>query len=738
MESSVCPSDRITSLLQLCAPCQAAIRSGDVQHITRSNLEASHHGATHIWSCALCSTIISSEQPYSFHGSGLIAWLKNVEKGLRAAATRRRLKNLNFHQLGRSPLLTKEYISGKQQFSPEPPIGDITDIILLVDVLDRTESKFENDDLETLLKTGNHDRRLGHPILRKVPRKCIDTDLLNRWIAYCEQHHDGCQHASKQAETDMPMIFIDVKKRKLARLSSRTRYFALSYVWGKVQQFLLTQASADRLMVDYSLDDHWKEISAVLIDAMLLVQALGEQYLWVDTLCIIQDSPARFEDIGRMDKIYRGAVCTLIAMDGQDASSSLPGVLPNSRNTAVFCKNGNVHIGRKRSELASVFRESLYERRAWTFQERFLSIRRLYFTNEQVYFHCENALWSEDRYEYFQQSVDPLGLSPSLTWTPGETNMSHKEMRYAYYQLARQYSQRLFSYEKDRLNAFGGITSSMIREWSWPFSCGIPIPSLDGSLLWMSSELKPARVASDDESLILPTWSWASITGGVHFRISKNVDEHYIDEFGITTPSGKLDIYNVGLKKARSPSIVDIPRTQERRTSTVATDVSLRAILETLDITLPRPPNLLVFQSEKTSSTRYSLYPARLLPGEKWAHDAIPRNRVHRIMDSLQRACGLLVFNNVIPKMDRKACQYVLISGTSKGPFVNQLDDDLNEENIDNTFHHSFYGKFPQSVCNVLLVQETKDGWAERLAVGQIHASAWADAEPEFTTVVLG
>ncbi|KAK4100493.1 hypothetical protein N658DRAFT_497241 [Parathielavia hyrcaniae] len=65
---------------------------------------------------------------------------------------------------------------------------------------------------------------------------------------------------------------------------------------------------------------------------MKFVRRLGERYLWVDDLCIVQDDPATKQPmIQNMHVIYSNAYVTLIAASGDNSDAGLPGVWPSSR-----------------------------------------------------------------------------------------------------------------------------------------------------------------------------------------------------------------------------------------------------------------------------------------------------------------------------------------------------------------------------------------------------------------------
>ncbi len=64
-----------------------------------------------------------------------------------------------------------------------------------------------------------------------------------------------------------------------------------------------------------------------------MVSLIGKRYLWIDSLCLVQDDESDLRDsIGSMDLIYGGATATIIAASGIDADAGLPGLRPGSRH----------------------------------------------------------------------------------------------------------------------------------------------------------------------------------------------------------------------------------------------------------------------------------------------------------------------------------------------------------------------------------------------------------------------
>lgn len=165
----------------------------------------------------------------------------------------------------------------------------------------------------------------------------VNVQLLRAWLHQCESEHgEACMPSSrlpmkKNREAALqPTFVVDVIQSCLVDTPSQCRYVALSYVWGKAPAFRHLLENTQDLRKTSSLES--LPIPATIRDAITLVHAIGERYLWVDSLCIIQnDLKMQQAEITRMGSIYSRALFTIIAADGDHAKSGLPGVERRSR-----------------------------------------------------------------------------------------------------------------------------------------------------------------------------------------------------------------------------------------------------------------------------------------------------------------------------------------------------------------------------------------------------------------------
>ena len=145
----------------------------------------------------------------------------------------------------------------------------------------------------------------------------IDLQLARQWLEVCETTHQDTCAPHKSDETLFQFRCIDVQARCVKEFTfAKPRYIALSYVWGDAKQVKLGKDTVDRLFTPGGLNDECQDIPRTIRDTMLATAEIGERYLWVDALCIRQDSDEdRNVQISNMDAVYGGAVLTIAVCD---------------------------------------------------------------------------------------------------------------------------------------------------------------------------------------------------------------------------------------------------------------------------------------------------------------------------------------------------------------------------------------------------------------------------------------
>jgi hypothetical protein len=119
----------------------------------------------------------------------------------------------------------------------------------------------------------------------------------------------------------MPFRLIDVSKQQPVLVTDQpmklARYTALSYCWGNGTVMTTTTTTLQarcRSIAMYSLPK-------TLQDAVSITRRLKIDHLWIDSLCILQDSSEDWQrEATKMGEYYRNAFRTLSALDSPDAN----------------------------------------------------------------------------------------------------------------------------------------------------------------------------------------------------------------------------------------------------------------------------------------------------------------------------------------------------------------------------------------------------------------------------------
>ncbi|PMD43155.1 HET-domain-containing protein, partial [Hyaloscypha variabilis F] len=183
---------------------------------------------------------------------------------------------------------------------------------------------------------------------------------------------------------------IDLLEECLADVEVSVSFVALSYVWGQIAQSIrLLGGNIAQLKEKNAISSTDTRFPKTIRDAMTLCKDLGIRYLWVDALCIIQDSPDKMHQIKWLHVIYQRALFTIVAAHGESAEAGLPGIGPGSRPGHQHVSNiQGLRLAQISLDLDIALLSSYWRTRAWTFQEYLLSPRKLIFTQHRIYFAC--------------------------------------------------------------------------------------------------------------------------------------------------------------------------------------------------------------------------------------------------------------------------------------------------------------------------------------------------------------
>lgn len=207
----------------------------------------------------------------------------------------------------------------------------------------RTSSRYQFD-LYWVAEPGNrYIRKRSHVYLRPlrpgpffgriVDRDYADLDLCRKWLDLCEEHHTGPTEHCIRKKTSRRFLeeclrLIDVKRMIIVRgLPQGAEYVALSYVWGEDRLKRVRPPGwkmPRTLRAAVRIDEYRMETIALPVellytirDAIEVTRSIGYRYIWVDSLCIVQDDKQDQDfQISMMDEVYKNATLTIAAGSG--------------------------------------------------------------------------------------------------------------------------------------------------------------------------------------------------------------------------------------------------------------------------------------------------------------------------------------------------------------------------------------------------------------------------------------
>jgi hypothetical protein len=417
------------------------------------------------------------------------------------------------------------------------PPAHMKDLVILWDhTSDRVLEQGASLVLETFEKAG----------VRAIPKQQLDPVMVRSWLRECESDHgEICCGATRKTYTHKRKIWlIDTRHFCLVQETLPMRYAAFSYVWGKVQTFRLQEDDIPSLSCIEGLRDIEDQLPLSIINAIEFVQSIGESYLWVDAVCIPQDNAEEMEEqIGHMASIYRSAVLTLVAISSMDANSLLPGVRPGTRTLRSFLETPDFTLAERLPSIMLKLFGSHYNTRAWTFQERLLSTRCLFFTEEQVFLQCQSGVFREDRAAYTpfdKLGRDALALRPlsfAYVETKSPTGLTGLAQSFHLFRhVVEEYTTKSLSFEADVLHAFTGIAEELRPLIQSPLVAGMPEKFFIRSMLFQpkrtSFTKRTAEMRHFDQwskevvSFPFPTWSWAAWVGPAEYENVGSIIAH--------------------------------------------------------------------------------------------------------------------------------------------------------------------------------------------------------------------
>jgi len=350
--------------------------------------------------------------------------------------------------------------------------------------------------------------------------------LASTWLKDCIQSKSHVHCHTNLDEHKLPTRILELGSPDAQHIRLRTTstmgvaplYMTLSHCWGGADFLTLTSDTVEQLSAGIPLS----LLAQTFQDAARIAQELGAQFLWIDSLCIFQDSIEDWQkEAPMMQDVYRGSLCNIAA---SGSGSSLEGCFRKRKPQLVkpcIVKTSYSHANL--TNLECIVENSSEKdiphdndqplfRRGWVLQERYLAPRTLHFGSEYIFWECKSRWASE---------VHPIALvktSPFVSYSVKPQNSLNKvQSLLRWSRLVQEYSKCSLTKPSDKLVAFSGVARDIDRSAALgEYLAGHWRENLEVQLLWRCKEGAISHENCDGrgqrpEHYLAPSWSWASL-----------------------------------------------------------------------------------------------------------------------------------------------------------------------------------------------------------------------------------
>lgn len=354
-----------------------------------------------------------------------------------------------------------------------------------------------------------------------------------RWLNRCLTTHNRlCP--GEAVVSPLPKRVIDVTSspngnvRLIEVTDEEGPYITLSHCWGPEERRPLRTTLDPDTLSKHKLGISLDKLPQTFRDAVEFTRKMDVRYLWIDSLCIIQDSAGDWAvESSKMADIYRNALLTLAASAAEDACQGLFSPAKDKHTDVALSSlsgltaDANIRI---RWPLEHNSAGHPLMRRGWAFQERILCPRVLHFSHNELIWECMEELSCEC--ERYSEHNPPRGewLRPKSAF-PFVTHpaQSPNHLMHAWHTAVSDYSAMKLTMQADMLPAISGIAHIIRGADRREYLAGLWKDNLAWDLSWCTSS---SKWATRPHPWRAPTFSWASVTyGRVRFPLTKYINE---------------------------------------------------------------------------------------------------------------------------------------------------------------------------------------------------------------------
>ncbi|KAK0644461.1 heterokaryon incompatibility protein-domain-containing protein [Cercophora newfieldiana] len=349
--------------------------------------------------------------------------------------------------------------------------------------------------------------------LTVYPGSEAGLQLARDWLRECVDTHHECHSAETSA---LPARVVEILDGGGLRLhdesGTQAKYAILSYCWGGTQDFATTKATLEDRKKGFSISD----LPKTLQDAVTVVKELGLRYLWIDSICIIQDcEDDKNKELASMPSYYANAWITISAggkkctegfLDTTGECEQHPGTgLPRDvLLMGIVCPDATVSkMGFTQAREWKLSQEPI-SKRAWTFQERVLSTRVIHYGTRMLW-QCHSSVKSGGGMVDSSLDDSTVDLDSLRRVLRGDETL--RKVYDIWYQVIREYTIRDASLDEDKLPAISALAQKFGEITHDEYLAGLWRGDILRGLLWSTY---PTLDLTNPTQWTAPSWSWAS------------------------------------------------------------------------------------------------------------------------------------------------------------------------------------------------------------------------------------
>lgn len=356
------------------------------------------------------------------------------------------------------------------------------------------------------------------------PSSEMCMNMSKRWLEKCGSH----ENCPPQATVRLPTHLIEVSQESgecrlhISDPGEHGHYVTLSHCWGRGIINVLKKANIKQLQATMRTESLPRNFQ----DAVVITRRLGLRFLWIDALCIIQDSVEDWAcESSRMADVYQNGTLMISAVAAPDSQYGIlrpRDILQSHR----FGRHKQFVFQTWDSPDGTMDILGPLHRRGWCLQERIMAPRILHFGEQKLVWECCSKVWTEDSGFADVKSdglrvIDSRASAMPFIWRR-EADFEEEDHRVerlmAFYQCIEDFTGRKLTKRFDKLPAFSGLASAFHTSVLGVYVAGLWENGLVRGLNWYrwTSEFEEDR--PQPQEYIAPSWSWASMRSGCKYH----------------------------------------------------------------------------------------------------------------------------------------------------------------------------------------------------------------------------